>query len=119
MSKLDRRRAAFRNEILSRLPDNEIELLYPHLNHVTLVPSQALYEPDSPVTDLFFVDEGIVSLTANTHDSGHVEVGLTGREGFVGASVILNPEPHSVHRAFTQVAGSAYRVSAAAMRSAI
>jgi CRP-like cAMP-binding protein len=119
MSKPDSSRTAFRNDILSALPITEIELLFPQLNHVTLVSGQALYEPNSPVTDVFFVEEGVVSLTADTHDSGHVEVGLTGREGFVGASVLLNPEPHSVHRAFTQAAGGAYRVSSAAMRSAI
>jgi hypothetical protein len=57
--------------------------------------------------------------TADTHDNPRVEVGLTGRDGLVGASVMLNPEPYSVHRAFTQVQGGAYRMSNAAFRSAV
>jgi CRP-like cAMP-binding protein len=118
VSGFDANKVAFRNEILSALPASDIELLRPHINRVTLVSGRILYEPDSPITDVFFVDEGVVSLTANTHDSGHVEVGLTGREGFVGTQVLLNPEPYSAHRAITQVAGGAYRVSSAAMRSA-
>ena len=69
--------------------------------------------------DVFFIENGVVSLAADTHDQGRVEVGLLGREGFAGASVILNADPWSVHRAFTQVAGDAYRMSAAALRSAV
>jgi len=37
----------------------------------------------------------------------------------VGASAILNPKPYSVHRAFTQVEGDAYRMSTAVLRSAV
>jgi len=57
--------------------------------------------------------------STDTHDQGQVEVGLLGREGFVGASVMLSAEPWSVHPAFCQVAGAAYGMSAAAPRSAI
>jgi CRP-like cAMP-binding protein len=111
-------RAQIRNEILAGLPSREIESLRPHLNHVTVVSGQALHEPDSPIEDAFFMDEGVVSLTANTQGVGHVEVGLTGREGFVGTSAILNSEPYAVHRAFIQVQGSGYRVRASALRRA-
>jgi CRP-like cAMP-binding protein len=77
----------------------------------SLVLGQALHEPNSPIMDVLFVDEGIVSLTASTHDNGRTEVGLTGREGFVGASAVLNPEPYSVHRAFTEIRGGAFPLS--------
>jgi hypothetical protein len=86
-------RAQIRNEILASLSSSEIERLRPHLNHVTVVSGQVLHEPDSPIEDAFFLDEGVVSLTANTQGVGHVEVGLTGREGFVGTSAVLNSEP--------------------------
>jgi CRP-like cAMP-binding protein len=119
MARPDANEAILRNEILAALPTADMELLRPHLNHMTLVSGQSLYEPDNPITDVFFVSDGVVSLTASTHDSGHVEVGLTGREGFVGTQVVLNPAPYAVHRAFTQVPGNAYRMSAAAFRSAI
>ena len=70
--------------------------LRPHLSHMTMVSGQVLHEPNSPIADVFFVDEGIVSLAAGTHDNGRAEVGLTGREGLVGVSAVLNPVPYSV-----------------------
>ena len=109
----------FRNEILAALPAKEIEALRPHLNRVTLTSGQVLHEPDNPITDVFFVEAGVVSLTANTTDNGQVEVGLTGREGLVGVSVMLNPKPVSVHRAFIQVPGFANRMSSAVLQAAV
>ena len=111
--------ATIRNDILAALPLTEFEPLRAHLHHMTMVSGQVLHEPDRPIMDIFFVDEGIVSLAANTNDNGRIEVGLTGREGLVGASAVLNPEPYSAYRSFTQVPGGAYRMSTAAFRSAI
>jgi CRP-like cAMP-binding protein len=111
--------AVFRNSILAALQIPEVDLLRPHLSHATMVLGQVLHEENSPISDVFFIENGVVSLTADTQDEGHVEVGLLGREGFVGSSVILNSEPWSVHRAFAQVPGDAYRMSAAALRFAV
>ena len=119
MAANDASQAVYRNHILAALPISEIELLRPHLSHATMVSGQVLHEANSPIGDVFFIENGVVSLAADTHDQGRVEVGLLGREGFAGASVILNADPWSVHRAFTQVAGNAYRMSAAALRSAV
>jgi CRP-like cAMP-binding protein len=119
MNRSDANQAIIRNDILAALPLAELELLRAHIHHVTMVSGQVLHEPNSPIMDVVFVDEGIVSLAASTHDSGRTEVGLTGPEGLVGASAVLNPEPYSAYRAFTQVPGSAYRMSTAAFRSAI
>jgi CRP-like cAMP-binding protein len=66
------------------------------------------------------MNSGVASLTANTNGSDQqVEVGLTGREGLVGTSVVLSPEPYSVHRAFIQVPGEAYRMNASTFCSAL
>ena len=43
------------------------------------------------------MENGIASLSADTLDEGQVEVGLTGWEGFVGATVVLNPDAVAVH----------------------
>ena len=119
MDRSDTNQAVIRNEILAALPLAEIALLRVHLHHITMVSGQVLHEPNRPIMDVFFVDEGIVSLAASTHDNGRTEVGLTGREGLVGVSALLNPEPYSAYRSFTQVKGGAYRISTAAFRSAI
>ena len=111
--------AVYRNHILAALPISEIELLRPHLSRMTMVSGQVLHEANSSIADVFFIENGVVSLTADTHDLGRVEVGLLGREGFAGASVILNADPWSVHRAFSQVPGEVYRLSSTALRSAV
>src|SRR5690349_1094011 len=109
-----------RNGILAALPATEIESLRPHLSHVTLVSGQVLHEADSSITDVYFMNSGVASLTATTNGSDQqVEVGLTGREGLVGTSVVLSPEPYAVHRAFIQVPGEAYRINASAFCSAL
>lgn len=107
------------NRILAALPDTDLAALRPHLHRVTLTSSQVLHETNSPILDVFFVAEGVVSLTADTHDNGQVEVGLTGREGFVGVSVMLNPTPIALHRAFVQVPGVADRIAIGILRSAL
>jgi CRP-like cAMP-binding protein len=45
-------------------------------------------------------------------------VGFTGREGLVGAVILLNPDALAVHRAFIQVPGAAFRMRAGALREA-
>ena len=107
------RNTSVRNEILAASSIEDIEAIRPHLHLVTLTLNQVLHEPDSPIDDVFFVEEGMVSLAASSLDNGRVEVGLTGREGLVGAPVMLNREPYSVHRAFIQAPGAAYRMSSA------
>jgi CRP-like cAMP-binding protein len=105
---------------LAALPGTEIERLQRHLNHVTLVLGQVLHEADRPITDVFFMNAGVASLTASANGTQQqVEVGLTGREGLVGTSAVLSSEPYAAHRAFIQVPGAAYRMSASALRSEI
>ena len=107
---------SFRNELLRALPADEAQRLRPHLVPVTLVVSQVLHEAEAPIEEVFFLESGLAFLTADTGDHGLVEVGTTGRDGFVGLPVLLNPEPISVHRAFIQVPGRAYRLRASVLR---
>ena len=78
--------SAFRNEILAALPDDDIKALQPMLTQGLLVSQQVLHERETPIAEVFFVESGIASLSADTLDEGQVEVGLTGWDGFVGAS---------------------------------
>ena len=78
MARDDASEAVYRNHILAALPVSEIEQLRPHLSRMTMVLGQVLHEGNSPITDVFFIENGVVSLTADTHDQGRVEVGLLG-----------------------------------------
>lgn len=104
--------ARFQNQILAALSAKDLDQLRPHLGRVTLVLAQVLQEVGNPIEDVYFVQSGLVSLVANTGDSGKVEVGMTGRDGLVGGSVLLNPAAIALHRAVVQVPGTAYRMQA-------
>lgn len=108
--------ASFRNELLRTLPADELRALRPHLLPVTLVTSQILHEAETPIDEVFFLESGLAFLMADTQDHGPVEVGTTGRDGFVGLPVLLSPEPVSVHRALVQIPGRAHRLRAATFR---
>ena len=77
----------FRNELLAALPPDELDRLRPNLHPVTFVLRQVLHEVSGPMDDVLFLESGLVSLTADTKDTGLVEVGMTGREGFIGTGV--------------------------------
>jgi len=109
----------FRNELLRALPADDLDRLRPHLRPVTLVLSQILHEAEAPIDEVYFIEAGLASLTADTSDNGLVEVGMTGREGLVGVAVLLSPEPASIHRAFIQMPGRAFRVRATVFRELV
>lgn len=111
--------AGLRNELLRSLPANDLDRIRPYLKPVTLVLSQILHEVDAPIDDTYFVESGLISLTADTSDNGQVEVGMTGREGFVGLAALLNPIPYSTHRALVQVPGRANRIQTAIFRELV
>lgn len=105
-----------RNELLAFLTPEDLRQLRPDIQPVTLVLEQVLFEAGGHMDHVYFPESGVVSLTADTGDMGHVEVGMTGREGVVGASTILDAEANAAHRAIVQVPGSALRVRTMAFR---
>lgn len=102
----------YRNQILSSLPLAEIEALQSHLQSVSFVLQQVLHEAGNAVAEVYFPESGLVSVTADTHDNGLVEVGVIGGEGFTGSQILLDPGATSAHRSFMQVPGQGYKVAA-------
>ena len=109
----------FGNEMLSGLPLHELDGLRPDLHPVTFVLRQVLHEVGAPIDDVYFPGSGLMSLTADTRDSGFVEVGVIGREGFVGTSVPLNFKATAIHRALVQIPGVGHRMRASAFQDAL
>lgn len=60
---------------------------------------------------MFFPEAGICSIVAAMEDGMTIEVGIIGRDGFVGAPVVLGAD-HSPNRSFMQIAGHGYKVKA-------
>ncbi|RYF11633.1 MAG: Crp/Fnr family transcriptional regulator [Oxalobacteraceae bacterium] len=103
----------FRNELLAVLSKEDVEPLRSRLQRVKLISEQVLHEPSEHLDHVYFPEEGVVCLTADTQDAGIVEVGMIGRDGMIGVSVMLNPDPTAVHRALVQVPGIATRMQTA------
>lgn len=102
------------NRILKRLPADEFSLLQPHLELVSFDKYQRLQGPGDRIEHGYFMNDGLASILVTTSDARSVEVGVVGKEGFVGSelSVGFNTTPHCV---IIQVPGDAFRIPAAVM----
>ncbi len=100
-----------RNTILLALPDNERAALFSKLEFVTLPVRTVLNQVDEPIKFAFFMNDGLASILSMTSDGKSVEVGLCGREGFVGLPIVAGLST-SPTRVIVQVAGSGFRISA-------
>jgi CRP-like cAMP-binding protein len=97
-----------RNRLLGALPDEELEAILPLLESVPLIDGMPIYEPNEPISDVYFPISGIVSMVSEMRD-GTVEVGTVGREGMTGLPLVLHATTMP-SRAFVQVPGHAYRM---------
>ena len=103
------------NLILKAIPPSEYQILQPHLERVSLEWHHALHLAGERITYGYFPGGGVVSLVVPMTDGRSAEVGMVGREGFVGAPLAggLN---HGPHVALVQVAAQAMRVAADSLR---
>jgi CRP-like cAMP-binding protein len=108
----------FQNELLRRLNADDLALLGPQLEHMTLPLRMTLESARSPVGHVYFLETGIASVVAKVHSGRDTEVGLIGREGMTGAVVVLGDD-QAVHDTYMQLAGSGYRLPAAALALAL
>jgi CRP-like cAMP-binding protein len=97
------------NQMLLRLPSQERDLLFPKLELVRLKTHQVLHEPGDTIKSAYFVNSGLVSILSIFPDGKGVEVGLVGKEGFIGLPLVVGFRTAPT-RAITQIEGSAFRV---------
>ena len=108
------KRSQSENRILASLPAEEYARLAQRLEPVSLALSQVLFRPGDDIRYVHFPTTSIVSLLTELEDGGGMEVGLVGRDGIVGVSVILGGRETKV--ATVQAAGEALRMEAGAVR---
>jgi CRP-like cAMP-binding protein len=99
------------NTILLALPKKECHALFSKLEFVSLPTRAVLNEAGKPILFAFFLNDGLVSILSIMGDGKTVEVGLCGKEGFVGIPLIAGFSSRHT-RAITLVASSAFRVAA-------
>lgn len=114
---MPKRERIFRNYILSGLPADDIVLLHP-LEPVALPLRFTLEQADTPIQHVYFIEQGVASVVAQTAGQREIEVGVIGPEGMSGHA-LLSADDQSPFETFMQVEGSGYRIPADRLVAAI
>jgi CRP-like cAMP-binding protein len=103
------------NKVLLAMPDDEYELMRADLTHVDLPSHLSLHEPTQKIEFVYFPNRGMVSQVVVTKDGRTVEVGVVGKEGYVGAGLATGLSRSSV-REVIQIAGDGFRMMGNALQ---
>ncbi|MHB8616523.1 MAG: Crp/Fnr family transcriptional regulator [Candidatus Acidiferrales bacterium] len=109
---------AVKNKILLGLPAEDRSIIFSKLTFVALPTPTVLNEAGERIKFAFFINDGLASVLRVMSDGRSVEVGLCGKEGFVGLPLTAGFSS-SPTRTIMQVAGSAFRVSAKDLLAAL
>ena len=101
----------YKNRVLASLPSPEVARLKPHLSHLTLKRNQTLHHSGKMIDTVYFLEAGICSIVVTMASGNTVEVGITGRDGFVGVPAVLGTG-QSPNRSFIQIPGHGFSVKA-------
>jgi CRP-like cAMP-binding protein len=99
------RTSGFKNTLLKALNGNIIERL--NLQPVRFELKHEIENPGDPIGHLYFLDEGMASMTTTFKDGSQVEVGMFGYESVIGVSALMGTK-QSLNRVYTQIAGHGY-----------
>ncbi|MGK2899423.1 MAG: Crp/Fnr family transcriptional regulator [Burkholderiaceae bacterium] len=108
--------ASIENHLIERLPRADRLRLLAICEPVELVLAEVLAEPGQAARHVWFPTEGFVSLVTLIDGSPGLEVGMAGREGMLGAHVVLGITKAPL-RALVQGPGAARRIGVAAFRA--
>jgi CRP-like cAMP-binding protein len=77
------------NSILASLPEAEYRRLAEHLKEVSLERGEVLHEACAPPQYVYFLDEGVASLSVSSEGGDELMLSLVGREGVIGERAIF------------------------------
>jgi CRP-like cAMP-binding protein len=103
------------NRLLAAIAPEELARLAPHFQRVRLVFKETLFETGERIEFFYFPLNGAIAMIASTGNGRSVGVGIVGREGAADVSVVLGDDISS-HRGIVQIAGSALKLSAGALK---
>jgi CRP-like cAMP-binding protein len=109
---------SIQNGILLGLPRRECLELFLKLEYVALPVRTVLNEAGEVIPFLYFINEGLASVLSVMPDGKSVEVGLCGKEGFVGTPLLAGLKS-SPNRTIMQVGGGGFQVSAKEVTEAL
>ena len=97
--------SGFKNTLLKALDGEIIERL--RLQPVRFELKHEIENPGNQIDRLFFLEEGMASMTTTFKDGSQVEVGMFGYESVIGVSALMGTKK-SLNRVYTQIAGHGY-----------
>ena len=109
--------SAGRNQLLVRLPEASLDHLRPNLELVACPVRMVLETPNTPITRVFFPLSCVGSIIAGAGNH-RIEVGMIGRDGMTGVSVVLGVD-QSPHECFVQIPGDALVLGVSELRRAM
>src|SRR5476651_2206545 len=95
----------YANTLLQSFDSELIDRL--RLKSVTFKVGHEIEFPGKPVKHLFFLEEGMASMTTTFTNGTEVEVGMFGHESVIGVSALMGTK-QSLNRVYTQIAGWGY-----------
>jgi len=99
------RTSGFKNTLLKALDGEIIERL--RLQPVRFELRHEIEYPGDPIDNIYFLEEGMASMTTTFKDESQVEVGMFGYESVIGVSALMGTKK-SLNRVYTQIAGHGY-----------
>lgn len=103
----------YKNSLLKALGPEIIERL--GLHPVAFELLREIEFPGNPIKNLFFVEEGMASMTITFKDGSQVEVGMFGYGSVIGVSALMGTK-RSLNRVYTQIPGYGYSCPVEAAR---
>jgi CRP-like cAMP-binding protein len=95
----------YKNSLLDALGADVVGRL--RLHPVVFELGHEIEYPGRNIEHVFFLEEGMASMTTTFEDGSQVEVGTFGYESVIGVSALMGTK-RSLNRIYTQIAGSGY-----------
>lgn len=77
------------NQLLASLPKEALASVMPKLTRAPLIFREIIYKAGGPIESVRFPETGMISLVANLEDGTAAEVGIVGREGILGITLLF------------------------------
>jgi CRP-like cAMP-binding protein len=114
----DQARLGPRNRLLAALPPEDLLSVRANLERVSLVDGAVLLEADKSIRRVYFVEAGVVSLTAAFQNGSTAEMATVGREGMIGVSSLLGTDA-ALGKCLVQTPGVALAMEVSRFRVAL
>jgi CRP-like cAMP-binding protein len=107
------------NRLLAALPPDDLLSLRAQLERVPLIDGTILGEDENSIRRVYFVESGVVSLTAAFQNGTTAEMATVGREGMVGIGSLLGTDVALGGHCLVQAPGSALTMEALRFRAVL